>query len=149
MNRPAFFCAGVPMTKKTQQFRIAELLIIIAVISFAGYSFAPHITKADNDENLAMMIAMLGQVRSQIDFYHARFDRSPDANSDTELLIELNKCSSRSVPCMSRLPRNPFNKKRSVRIDTDSNYVSGLYGWHYNPKTGYFRADNCPAHANL
>jgi len=130
-------------------YRAIEIGIMTLVLIGVGYTFIPNFTRADNEENLMTMIDMLHQIRSQIDIYKAHSNDVPDPNSEVEFLIALNKYPSRPAPCMNRLPVNPFNRLNTIRIDTNSEEVSGFYGWYYNPTTGQFRADNCPSHANL
>jgi len=135
--------------KNPRAFNLFELVIIAAVLSAFSYSIVPNLTSASSEDDLVIMIDILHQVRAQLDHYRSKFNSPPQPDTDTALLIQLNKVIDSRIPALNRLPANPFNGLRTVRIDTNSDFISGSFGWHYNPQTGRFRADDSPGHANL
>jgi general secretion pathway protein G len=144
---------------------LAELVIVIVIIGTITAIAIPRVSNAGKEASKNVLAAHLAEVREAIDLYV--FDHngrtpdikktgSPDSSGEkfVQRLVETTKIDGEIYPTgalgpyLRKWPANPFNGLNSVRIGGSAPGV-GTQGWHYNPLTEAFAADDSPEHAGL
>ena len=132
-------------------FRLFELMLIVAVVGSISVAVIPPLTQASTEDNIINVVGILHHVRSQIDLYRAQHKGklpSADTPAAFEKAMTL-KDAEGFGPYMDQLPVNPFNQSNTVRVSSDADQGAGTFGWHFNPTTGDFHADDSISHSQL
>ncbi len=132
-------------------FKLFELLLVAAVLGSISFAVIPPLTQAGTEDRIISMISTLHHVRSQINLYKAQHNGIMPP-SDTQGAFETAmtaKDTDGFGPYMKELPVNPFNQLSSVRTSPSPDQGAGTHGWHFNPITGDFHADDSLCHAQL
>lgn len=150
-------------------FSLTELVIVITIIGLIAAIAIPRFSDASRGAKLAQLQSNLAVVREAIEYYPLDHGgRGPsikdNGNNDNngehfvERLVgktdEDGKIDA-DGPCgpyLNKFPANPFvddkDDRAEVRIGGDP-AGQGNKGWHYDPTTTLFSADDSPEHAAL
>jgi general secretion pathway protein G len=139
------------MEAEHRRFKFFELILIAAMLGSVGVTVIPQFTQAGNEDNIINMMGMLHQIRSQIDLYKAQHNGMlPSADTPEAFTAAMTKKGADGFgPYMEEFPTNPFNQFNSVRMSSKADQGKGTHGWHFNPTTGDFYADDNSCHAQL
>jgi type II secretory pathway pseudopilin PulG len=146
-------------------FTLVELVVVVMIIGTIAAMAVPRVAGGAKGASRSALRANLAVLRSAIDKYALDHDdRTPDINhagipdtSGPQFVRRLTETTSVSGkptagapfgPYLLNWPVNPFNALDDVRIG-GSPAGSGTHGWHYDPLTGEFSADDSPDHAEL
>jgi general secretion pathway protein G len=139
------------MEAEHRGFKFFELALIAAVLGSVGVTVIPQFTQASNEDNIINMIGTLHQIRSQIDLYKAQHNGMlPRADTPEAFTTAMTQKGADGFgPYIQEFPTNPFSQSSSVRISSKADQGKGTHGWHYNPATGDFYADDSKCHSQL
>ena len=132
-------------------FKFFELALVAAVLGSVGFAVLPQFTQAGTEDHIITMMGTLHQIRSQIDLYKAQHNgKLPPADTPEALCTAMTQKDAAGFgPYMAEVPTNPFNQSSSVRVSSEADQGNGTHGWHYNPATGDFYADDSKCHSQL
>ena len=132
---------------------IPEFLIVFLVIAIIAAITAPKFSEAKNGSDLTRLVRGLETVRQQIELYKVHHDgllpgqkyQGQDV-SEEDFVKALIESDGVYGPYLKKMPKNPFNGLRSVRIGTLTLGSASGAGWFLNCETGDFRADDLEFH---
>ncbi len=147
-------------------FSLVELVIVIVIIGVIAAIAMPRFSSAANQAELATLHSNLAAVRRTIELYAAQHDgRGPNVRQNGTLSNSSNNFAQRLTettnakgakkgdlgplgPYLRAIPNNPFatNNPEKVRIG-GAPAGANTDGWHFDPVTNRFSADDSPAHA--
>ena len=145
-------------------FSLIELVISLVIIGLMAAIAVPRVSSAGRDVRVTALSATLSSMRTAIDLYTTEHDgRTPDqnqvGNTDSSGPNFVKRLAERTDgdggidaagaygPYIRKFPVNPFNELDSVRIG-GSAPGSDTHGWHYDPTSLKFSADDSPEHAS-
>jgi prepilin-type N-terminal cleavage/methylation domain-containing protein len=158
-------CTAWTAKVATPAFSLVELVIVIVIIGTIAAIAIPRVSNAGKAAALSALQANLTIIRKAIDDYAAdhngrtpniKHNGDPDANGDNfvERLVETTDIDGKPQagepfgPYLRKWVTNPFNDLDDVRI-SDPPAGAGTHGWHYDPLTDEFSADDSSEHADL
>ena len=150
------FCIGSKRINRASlrnAVTIPEVFIVFLIIAIVAAISAPRFSEAKNDNDLARLVKGLEMVRQQIELYRAQHDGLLPGQkykgqeiSEEDFIDGLTEPDGVYGPYLKKMPKNPFNGLRSVRIGTVTIGSAAGAGWFLNCQTGDFRADDLEYH---
>ena len=149
-------CGGVEKMRNRNGVSLSEVLLLKVLMGILASIIIPHVSGVGPASRSSTLARHLGKMRSGIDRYERHHNgQLPAARGDdldSFLLGMMKKTDADGDsgiefgPYLWRLPDNPFNDLKTVRID---GVVAGanIAGWRFDTRTGAFQADDSPDHA--
>ena len=136
------------MGQNNRAFTLVEAMIIIIVIGVLATVVVPQFTRASTDTKLSTMTTNLQAVRGQIQRYKTEHDgRLPSfANFAEQITMTTDKTGNTAQPgtaghdrgpYLRSIPKNPYTGTATI-----GQGEAGTSDWHYDEKTGQFRANH-------
>lgn len=143
------------MSDVARGFTLVQILIVVLIVCILAMIVVPQITDASDEARESAMRTDLRAIRAQIELYRTEHRT---AYPSMELFVK--QMTSKTHldgtfggvlgPYLPEIPPNPYNNDSTVKCgleDDAGEFGDGASGWHYNPATGYFRANDSPEHA--
>jgi general secretion pathway protein G len=140
---------------KAKGFTLVEILIVVVILGILAAIVIPQFTEASTEAKEARLVSDLQTVRSQIELYKIEHnDNVPwmtlNADEDNALTVYTDVDGVQQAGpgvdiygrYLERMPKNPWNNKRTVTEAAVDTGVAGDDGWFFNTATGEFRADD-------
>lgn len=137
---------------------LPEILLLMLLLGILASIIVPNISGVGPGNRISTLARDLRRMRSEIERYrrqhNGQFPAAGGESSDCFLRRMVKKTNAdgdsgfECGPYLRRLPVNPFNDLKTVRID---GAVAGtnIAGWRFDTLTGAFQADDSPGHAML
>ena len=135
---------------------LPEILSLALLLGILASVIIPNISGVGPGSRSSTLARDLRTMRSRIERYkrhhNGELPAAKGENSDSFLCRMVRKTNVDGDigiefgPYLQRLPVNPFNGLRAVRIDGAS-AGTNIAGWRFDPRTGAFQADDSPGHA--
>jgi general secretion pathway protein G len=138
--------------KAKHGFTLVEILIVVVILGILAAMVIPVFGQASSDAKTSAVASNLMKLRLQIELYKnhhnghypgtgtALFKDAMTKKTDLDGNI-----GGQYGPYLERIPVNSFTGDNTVRIDTTAPGTGT--GWHFNPNTGDFCADDSVDHA--
>ncbi len=150
------FCIGSKKINRTtlrNAVTIPEFFIVFLIIVIIAAINAPRFSQAKSDRDLSGLVKGLEKVRQQIELYKVQHDgllpgqssKGQEVN-EKDFVDALTSSDGVYGPYLKKMPRNPFNGLRSVRIGSVTIGSACGAGWFFNCESGDFRADDLEFH---
>jgi len=147
------------MKMKAQKgFTLVEILIVVVILGILAAIVIPQFTEASTEAKTSSLCTDLQTVRSQIELYKIQHnDKLPAAAGETGEDFERRLTQQTDIngdagtdygPYLQKLPTNPFNGMKTVRID-GAPAGANTHGWRFDTNNGNFQADDSAKHADL
>ncbi len=148
--------------KKRNGFTLVEILIVVIILGILAAIVIPQFSDASEEAKLSSLVSDLQTVRSQIQLYkfHHSGDlpgTAPSVSFEDSMIkytmingtLAIPQAPDPNVygPYLQKIPTNPFDDSVDVSSTAGAGDLSG--GWHYDPTTGAFNADDSAEHAAL
>jgi competence protein ComGC len=119
---------------------LSEILLVMVLLGILASIIIPNLSGVGPRSRPSILASDLLMVRSRIECYKLHHNGQLPASKGEDLESFLCKTA------LQRLPLNPFNDLRTVRVD---GAVAGanIGGWRFDTLTGAFQADDSPDHA--
>ena len=144
--------------KAKHGFTLVEILIVVVILGILAAMVIPVFGQASTDAKTSALASNLQKLRLQIELYKNHHNgHYPGAAGgvntfDLTMTQKTNLSGEVGVgtqyqygPYLERIPVNSFTGDNTVRIDTTPPGTGT--GWHFNPSTGDFCADDDLNHA--
>lgn len=135
---------------------LPEILSLTLLLGILGSIIIPNISGVGPGSRSSTLARNLRTMRSRIERYKRHHNgQLPAATGEDfdSFLCRMTKKTNadgrpgiESGPYLRRLPDNPFNGFRTVRIDGAA-AGTNIAGWRFDTRTGAFQADDSPDHA--
>ena len=135
---------------------LSEVLLLKVLMGILASIIIPHVSGVGPASRSSTLARHLGKMRSGIDRYERHHNGRLPAGIGDNFDCFLRRMMKRTDadgdsgiefgPYLWRLPANPFNDLKTVRVD---GVVAGanIAGWRFDTRTGAFQADDSPDHA--
>ena len=139
-------------------FTLVEILIVVVILGILAAIVIPQFTDASTEARTSSLCSDLQTLRSQIELYKIQHSDSLAAiTDDASFIVAMTKftdikgviCAEqkpgdgRYGPYVSKIPKNPFNDKSSVRVEIGASTAgTDADGWVLNTDTGVIQADD-------
>lgn len=150
------FCIGgkkINRVSLRNAVTIPEFFIVFLVIAIIAAISVPKFSEAKSENDLMRLCKGLGMVRQQVELYKVQHDGLLPGQtykgqevSEEEFVKALISRDGVYGPYLKKMPKNPFNDLRSVRVGTVTIGSAAGAGWFLNCETGDFRADDLEFH---
>ena len=137
-------------------FTLVEILVVVVLLGILAAIVIPHFSGAGNESRTSTLLTDLRRIRSQIEYYKIQHKDQLPAVTGEIADDFLRRMTTRTDvdgnvgndfgPYLLTMPVNPFNDRRTVRIDGAA-AGSNAEGWRFDTTTGAFQADDSAAHA--
>lgn len=137
------------MKRSTQGFTLVEILIVVIILGILAAIVIPEFTQASEDARQSAIVSDLQTVRSQIELYKVQHN---GLKPTADIVDQLTKATTTDGtvddangvfgPYLQKFPSNPCAPKDPTGVDTEGDPGTGDEGWHYNPTTGDFHAND-------
>jgi general secretion pathway protein G len=136
-------------------FTLVEILIVVTILGILAAMVIPVFGQASTDAKTAALASNLSKMRQQIEVYRNQHNgvlpgTSGSATFEQAMIGKTTlygDVGGRYGPYIMDLPKNSFTDDSTIRVDT--NPAGTGTGWHYNPVTGDFQADDSAEHAAI
>ncbi|MBW8016365.1 MAG: hypothetical protein FVQ82_09275 [Planctomycetes bacterium] len=150
------FCIGSKRINRASlrnAVTIPEFFIVFLILAIIAAISAPKFSEAKNGSDLKRLVKGLETVRQQIELYKVQHEGLLPGQkfkgqeiTEEEFVNGLTESDGVYGPYLKKMPRNPFNGLRSVRIGSVTIGSAAGAGWFLNCYTGDFRADDLEFH---
>ncbi len=137
---------------------LSEVLVLTLLLGILASIIIPNISGVGPASKSSTLARGLRTMRSGIDRYTCQHNGQLPAaiggNLDSFLRRMARKTNADGYPgvelgpYLRRLPANPFNGFRAVRMDGAA-AGANIAGWRFDTLTGAFQADDSPGHAKF
>jgi general secretion pathway protein G len=132
---------------------IPEFFIVFLFIAIIAAISAPKFSEAKSGNDLTSLVKSLEMVRQQLELYKVQHDGLLPGQKfkgqeihEEDFVNGLTESGRTYGPYLKKMPKNPFNDLRSVRIGSVTIGSAAGAGWFLNCQTGDFRADDLEFH---
>ncbi len=138
------------------------VLIVLAVLGAVGLIpicivsaiVIPQFTEASNEAQLSSLMTDLQTMHSQIELYKIQHnDNLPGVVGGATFVEAMTgqtdiygAVGTDYGPYVQKIPTNVFTDKDTVDVSGVGIIGDDSHGWDFNPKTGYFQADDSAEH---
>jgi len=132
---------------------VPEFFIVFLLIAVTAAVSFPRFSEAKSASDIGRLVKGLETVRQQVELYKVHHDgllpgqkyEGHEINEEdfVKALIESDGVYG---PYLKKMPKNPFNSLRTVRVGTVTLGSASGAGWFFNCQTGDFRADDLEFH---
>jgi general secretion pathway protein G len=132
---------------------IPEVFIVFLILAIIAAISAPKFSEAKSGSDLTRLVRGLEMVRQQMELYKVQHDgmlpgqeTKGQEMSAGDFVKGLTTADGVYGPYLKKMPKNPFNGLRTVRVGTVTIGSACGAGWFLNCETGEFRADDLMFH---
>ena len=139
-------------------FTLVEILIVVAILGIIAAIVVPQFSNSSTQVKNTALSTDLRKVRTQIELYKFHHKNllpasSGETNDDFEQRMTEKTDADGNPgtdygPYMREIPMNPFNNRRTVRIDGPA-AGANTEGWRFDTSSGDFQADDSADHATF
>lgn len=150
--------------KKRNGFTLVEILIVVVILGILAAIVIPQFSDASEEAKMTSLVSDLQTIRSQIHLYKAQHHHGaanlPGTVSGVSFKDSMTKYTFADGrlapqatgdgvcdPYLREIPKNPFDGLADISSTAGAGDLSG--GWHYDPTTGAFNANDSAEHAGL
>lgn len=137
-----------------------ELVVVFVVLAVVASVIVPQFSQAATESKVSHICEILQEVRSYITIYKAQHDgllpSEASCGFENAMCGVTDAAGNLAVagsgvqilgPYMERMPANPYNGLNTV--DIDGEIGDGSHGWHFDRKSGLFKADDSIENAKM
>ena len=146
---------GVEKMIRRRGISLPEILLLMLLLGILASIIIPNISGVGPGSRSSALARDLHTTRSEIERYkrhhNGQFPAAKGENFDCFLRRMVRKTNTDGDPGVElgpylwRLPVNPFNDLKTVRIDGAAPGAN-IAGWRFDTRTGAFQADDSPGH---
>ena len=142
--------------KEKSGFTLLEVFVVSIILSMVALFLVPQFSQAANESRTGKLCKELQRVRSYINIYKAQHENNLPGSGElgfVEAMASQTSCLGSKYtsdmakngdfsygPYILAMPKNSFNGLNTV--DVSGCVGDGSHGWHFDPKTGAFMADD-------
>ena len=142
--------------KDKNGFSVLEMFVVAIILSLVALLIVPQFSQAARESRTGKLCKELQRIRSYINIYKVQHENNLPGSGElgfVEAMASQTSCLGSKYtsdmanngdlsygPYILRMPENSFNGLNTV--DVGGCVGDGSDGWHFDPKTGAFMADD-------
>ena len=123
-------------------FTLHEMLIVVVVLGIIAAVAVPRFSKASSDARLESLQFTLETVRVQMQMFRSKNELKMPSMESSDGFVSDMTTSAKGGPFLERIPRNPFNNDKSVKLGALACPGDNSSGWWIDTRDGSFWAND-------